>query len=744
MRIELLPTDFNDIKESVKRRLKSDNSFFKNYDFSEGSTGDYVCDILAYITAYENYNTSVSVNENFLYSAQIPKNIYAHAKQLGYNPKRKTSATADVVFRIAGLTFSDGTPVAAAAYTTWLSTYLPDTSAEIDIPIYTVITTDDGAKKFMLMEPVKFVYHDGYWVTMKSVVDSDGRTIVQYDSDLTPNMYRIKQGYWTSVVYTGDGTDWQKLQVNDLNVEDNVSSLQVVTLNPANNMITESWSELATLEAFDSFVSGEFFTESVDSLAEKLIYVLRQNDKGLELTFGDDVLGKAPEENELILIKYLVTEGADGNGYTDVAISSSVEYQMNDGYTKITTMPGSSFSIEMSDDYPDGTVGGSAAEDNEATRALAPLNFGAQGTLVRSKDYQAWLLRQNYVPLSNCVVRDGEELYPKALGTIVAVCSKAFSYKSFKYAFLSGSEKTILRDLLTRVAVTGMGFDVRDPDFMRIGLDVQLYFDPLVYDRTEVLSVANAITGSYFDDITGFNTEFKPSNMIALFDNTTQIDSVTMKVNLSYMKRLDEEAMRAPVYLNVANELEKGSFADDSTLWFVNENAADLVTYPNGRKFFERKARGILIDDAGTTANRVYRYSVYDVADDGLDTGKLWLVENTYNDAQTDPTQPAQLTLVDSRECEIGDIDYAAGNVTIDLSRYEWAEEKFLFHEDAEFQSLTTLIDLPTLFLNPVYGAPADQFYYMSLSFKTTEQNVSSAADVVLVRGNVNLRCVEK
>ena len=88
-KLEVSALDFDDIKSNLKSFLASQKEF-QDYDF-EGSGMAVLLDALAYNTHYLAFNSNMLVNEIFLESADVRKNIVALAKALGYTP---TSAKA--------------------------------------------------------------------------------------------------------------------------------------------------------------------------------------------------------------------------------------------------------------------------------------------------------------------------------------------------------------------------------------------------------------------------------------------------------------------------------------------------------------------------------------------------------------------------------------------------------------------------------------------------------------------------
>ena len=90
--------EFNEIKAQIKEYLRS-QSQFSDYDF-EGSSLTVLIDALAYNTYITAYNTNMAANECFLDSATLRENVVALARNIGYVPRSRRSARANISFTV--------------------------------------------------------------------------------------------------------------------------------------------------------------------------------------------------------------------------------------------------------------------------------------------------------------------------------------------------------------------------------------------------------------------------------------------------------------------------------------------------------------------------------------------------------------------------------------------------------------------------------------------------------------------
>ena len=90
--------DFDQIKTSIKDYLRA-NSTFTDFDF-EGSNFSILIDTLAYNTYITAFNSNMIVNESFLDSATLRENVVSLARNIGYVPRSRTAAKAQISFTV--------------------------------------------------------------------------------------------------------------------------------------------------------------------------------------------------------------------------------------------------------------------------------------------------------------------------------------------------------------------------------------------------------------------------------------------------------------------------------------------------------------------------------------------------------------------------------------------------------------------------------------------------------------------
>ena len=95
--------DYDQIKASIKDYLRA-NSDFTGFDF-DGSNFSVLIDTLAYNAYINSVNANMIVNESFLDSAVVRRNVVSLAGNIGYLPRSKKAAQAKITFRISMIDF---------------------------------------------------------------------------------------------------------------------------------------------------------------------------------------------------------------------------------------------------------------------------------------------------------------------------------------------------------------------------------------------------------------------------------------------------------------------------------------------------------------------------------------------------------------------------------------------------------------------------------------------------------------
>jgi hypothetical protein len=257
--------DFNNIKDRLRTFLKSKPEF-TDYDF-EASGLDNILDVLAYNTHFNGLTANFALNESFLNTSQLRSSVVSHAETLGYTPRSISASIAYVNLTL--IVTADQRP------------------STISIPAFTSFTSSVAG--------VSRTFR-----TISSHTATDNNGVYDFIADDGTKSIPIYQGtVKTKTFFVGDATDRQLYVIPDNTIDTKTISVAVY------DSPTSSTFETYTLLDTATSVS-----------AETMYYSIHEAPNGFyEIHFSDGVtFGKAPIPGNKIVINYLSTIGAEGNG----------------------------------------------------------------------------------------------------------------------------------------------------------------------------------------------------------------------------------------------------------------------------------------------------------------------------------------------------------------------------------------------------------------------------------------------
>ena len=202
--------DFDQIKTSIKDYLRA-NSDFTDFDF-DGSNFSVLIDTLAYNTYITAFNSNMIVNESFLDSATLRENVVSLARNIGYVPRSRTAAKAEVTFSVSTTSTSPTMTLQAGLVAVGA---INDSSYVFSVPENITTTINNGVATFgTTASPISL--YQGTYLTKSFVVDGsvDQRFTLDnaYIDTSTINVY-VK-----GVGDSGLGREYSKID-NILNVK---------------------------------------------------------------------------------------------------------------------------------------------------------------------------------------------------------------------------------------------------------------------------------------------------------------------------------------------------------------------------------------------------------------------------------------------------------------------------------------------------------------------------------------------
>lgn len=263
--------DYQEIRKNLIDFLKSSQQF-KDYNY-EASGISILLDSLAYNTHMIGFYVKMMMNESFVDSALKRESLLAKAKQVGYLPRNKRSARAEVRVGIE-LNLADD-PKGRVLYMEPYSRF-------------TSLNTSNDRRSFYLMDssPV----YDRIVET-----DSEGNQVVRYAS----NPLTIYEGIHRKHRFITDSENVnQRFVLPDQDIDIDTIRVKVYR--------------------YDSPENYEVFklSNSVSDIdPEANIFYLSTNETGAyEVFFGKNVFGRHPEDGDIVHVDYLSSKGEEGNG----------------------------------------------------------------------------------------------------------------------------------------------------------------------------------------------------------------------------------------------------------------------------------------------------------------------------------------------------------------------------------------------------------------------------------------------
>ena len=258
--------NFEDIKSSIKDYLR-ENSNFSDMDF-EGSNLSVIVNLLAYNSYLTAYNTNMVVNETFIDSATLRENVVSLARNIGYVPRSKRSATTTATFNLTGIS----------------------TSA-------TTITFQPGVIANGGVNDVNYIFSIPEKVTTAAVKGVSEGTIDIYQGQFLETQFVINDSQPNQrFILPNNSVDTSTIRVN---VRDSNASTTITEYKLVDNII------------------------GITSTSN--IYLIQETtDEKYEILFGDGIFGKKLSNGNVIDISYIKTEGKEGNGVAALKFSGTL------------------------------------------------------------------------------------------------------------------------------------------------------------------------------------------------------------------------------------------------------------------------------------------------------------------------------------------------------------------------------------------------------------------------------------
>tara|TARA_B100000963_G_scaffold179616_1_gene156076 strand:- start:13261 stop:15204 length:1944 start_codon:yes stop_codon:yes gene_type:complete len=448
--------DFDQIKAQIKDYLRA-NSTFTDFDF-EGSNFSVLIDTLAYNTYINSFNANLVANESFLDSATIRENVVSLARNIGYVPRSKTSATATI--RISDVNLG---PTNA------------NTPNFVTLRAGLVCVGNSNNTTFTFSIPDN--------ITSSRVISIGGNSFAQFSEDII-----VYEGTYLTSTFLVDTSVDNRYIIGATNVD---SSTLRVFVRPLNETTVRKYSRV------DNILNLNKNSE---------IYLIQEvQDEKYEILFGDGLFGKKVENNSTITASYIVTEGKEGNGASSFSFQGTFQdpdggfFTPTDNIT-VTTVSNAS--------------NGGDVENLSSIKYLAPRLYSAQYRAVTPRDYEA-IITDIFPQTESISVIGGEELDPPQFGNV------QISIKPRNGTFVSDFDKLQIKNKLKNYSIAGINANIVDLKLLYVEINSTIYYNPAQINsennlRSRIIDSLNNYSNNV--EINKFGGRFKYSKINQLID----------------------------------------------------------------------------------------------------------------------------------------------------------------------------------------------------------------------------------
>jgi hypothetical protein len=257
--------DFQNLRTQIKDYLRT-NSEFTDFDF-EGSNFSTLIDLLAYNSYITAFNSNMAVNEVFLDSATLRENVVSLARNIGYVPRSRRAAQAQISFDV-DMSQTDSRTIKLLA-------------GQVAVG-----SVRDGGYIFSIPDDITVP------------VDSNGQA--SFDG------IQIYEGIFVTSTFTVDSSQTnQRFILPNTNIDTTTIRVSV------KNQVTESYIAYSNILNIDK--------------NSRIFLIQEIADQKYELRFGDGILGKQLTSGSVVTATYIVTNGTSGNGASNFTFTGLIE-----------------------------------------------------------------------------------------------------------------------------------------------------------------------------------------------------------------------------------------------------------------------------------------------------------------------------------------------------------------------------------------------------------------------------------
>lgn len=441
--------DFDGIKNNLKTYLRS-QSQFQDFDF-EGSGMSVLLDILSYNTHYMGYYLNMVANEMFLDTAQLRNSVLSHAKNLNYFPQSPHGAL-----------------------------------VKANIIVTPSVTENQDVNVLTLDKYTRFLSQDVNGINYQFVSLYSNTVTKSLDGTFSFANTNLKQGEVITLQYLMDPTNESRRF--DI---------------PSSNMDTTTLTVKVQASASNTSVEEYMLAEDITTVSSNsAVYFIEENpDSNYTIYFGDNVIGKQPQDGSVIICNFLNTVGSVANNITRFYLSEPI---------------GGLFKNNVSVTAINSSYGGSDKETIEQVRFRAPYYYSTQNRAVTVQDYQT-IITKDYTNIDSVAVWGGEDNDPVIYGKVF------MSLKTKGNYYLTNEEKDVIKNnLIAQRNVLTVTPEIIDPDYTYLLIKGQVYYNSGLtsVDGNSLLNYVKAAIQNYnSQELNTFDSTFRKSRLQQYIEN---------------------------------------------------------------------------------------------------------------------------------------------------------------------------------------------------------------------------------
>ena len=204
-------------------------------------------------------------------------------------------------------------------------------------------------------------------------------------------------------------------------------------------------------------------------------------DEKYQLLFGDGIFGKKLENESIITVNYIITDGKDGNGIEKFSFAGSFV----DAENRIV-IPQNTINVTTNRK----SQNGSDIESIDSIRYYAPRLYSSQNRAVTASDYETIIKSKIYGNAESISVIGGEEMDPPEFGTVL------ISIKPKNGTYVSDFDKQQIINKLRQYSISGINQKIIDLKLLYVEIDSSIYYNYNQVSSVESLKtkVVNSLT----------------------------------------------------------------------------------------------------------------------------------------------------------------------------------------------------------------------------------------------------------